>query len=71
MITLTENAVAPRLVDASSQPHLVGMTVDFVTDLESASFVFHNPNARDAPAASPSASRGKSLPGPGTPWEVA
>ncbi|PTE06408.1 MULTISPECIES: HesB/IscA family protein [Mesorhizobium] len=34
-------------VDANSQPHLAGMTVDFVTDLESSGFVFDNPNARD------------------------
>ncbi|WP_027038799.1 HesB/IscA family protein [Mesorhizobium ciceri] len=33
-------------VDATSQPHLAGMTVDFVTDLDSSGFVFDNPNAR-------------------------
>jgi iron-sulfur cluster assembly accessory protein len=32
-------------VDADSQPHLQGMTVDFVSNLESAGFVFDNPNA--------------------------
>lgn len=34
-------------VDASSQPHVAGMTVDFVTGLESSGFVFNNPNAAD------------------------
>ncbi|CAN7243969.1 HesB/IscA family protein [Mesorhizobium caraganae] len=34
-------------VDASSQPHLAGTTVDFVTGLKSSGFVFDNPNARD------------------------
>ncbi|AZO34138.1 MAG: iron-sulfur cluster assembly accessory protein [Mesorhizobium sp.] len=34
-------------IDSSSQPHLAGMTVDFVTNLESSGFVFDNPNARD------------------------
>lgn len=34
------------LVDASSA-HLVGMTVEFVRDLEPSGFVFDNPNARD------------------------
>ncbi|WP_407051848.1 HesB/IscA family protein [Methyloraptor flagellatus] len=32
-------------VDESSQPHVAGMTVDFVTGLESSGFVFDNPNA--------------------------
>ncbi len=32
-------------VDASSQAHVTGMTVDFVTGLESSGFVFDNPNA--------------------------
>ncbi|MBA1143876.1 MULTISPECIES: iron-sulfur cluster assembly accessory protein [Mesorhizobium] len=34
-------------VDVGSQPHVAGMTVDFVTDLESSGFVFDNPNARE------------------------
>lgn len=33
-------------LDAGSQPHVAGMTVDFVTGLESSGFVFDNPNAR-------------------------
>ncbi|MEI9414004.1 iron-sulfur cluster assembly accessory protein [Mesorhizobium sp. Cs1321R2N1] len=32
-------------VDVSSQPHVAGMTVDFVTSLEGSGFVFDNPNA--------------------------
>jgi iron-sulfur cluster assembly accessory protein len=32
-------------VDSESQPHLAGMTVDFVSGLESSGFVFDNPNA--------------------------
>ncbi len=32
-------------IDSQSQPHLAGMTVDFVTGLESSGFVFENPNA--------------------------
>ena len=32
-------------IDGESQPHLLGMTVDFVTGLESSGFVFDNPNA--------------------------
>ncbi len=32
-------------IDFDSQPHLSGMTVDFVTGLESSGFVFDNPNA--------------------------
>lgn len=32
-------------VDPNSQPHVAGMTVDFVTGLESSGFVFDNPNA--------------------------
>jgi iron-sulfur cluster assembly accessory protein len=32
-------------IDGESQPHLAGMTVDFVTGLESSGFVFDNPNA--------------------------
>lgn len=34
-------------VDSRSQPHVSGMTVDFVTGLETSGFVFDNPNARD------------------------
>lgn len=34
-------------VDTRSQPHVAGMTVDFVTGLESSGFVFDNPNAAD------------------------
>ncbi|QND61980.1 iron-sulfur cluster assembly accessory protein (plasmid) [Mesorhizobium sp. AR02] len=34
-------------VDVGSQPHVAGMTVDFVTGLESSGFVFDNPNARE------------------------
>lgn len=32
-------------VDQDSQPHVTGMTVDFVTGLENSGFVFENPNA--------------------------
>lgn len=32
-------------IDGDSQPHLSGMTVDFVAGLESSGFVFDNPNA--------------------------
>ncbi len=32
-------------IDGESQPHLDGLTVDFVTGLESSGFVFDNPNA--------------------------
>ena len=32
-------------VDEGSQPHVAGMTVDFVTGLENSGFVFENPNA--------------------------
>ena len=32
-------------IDSELQPHLVGMTVDFVTGLENSGFVFENPNA--------------------------
>ncbi|WP_394889889.1 HesB/IscA family protein [Mesorhizobium sp. AaZ16] len=34
-------------VDAGSQPHAAGMTVDFVTGPEPSGFVFDNPNARE------------------------
>ncbi|MDK1378170.1 MULTISPECIES: iron-sulfur cluster assembly accessory protein [unclassified Sinorhizobium] len=34
-------------VDAGSQPQIAGMTVDFVTGVESSGFVFDNPNARE------------------------
>ncbi|MUT27215.1 MULTISPECIES: iron-sulfur cluster assembly accessory protein [Mesorhizobium] len=45
--TVMETEGVKVFVDASSQPHLAGTTVDFVTDLESSGFVFDNPNARD------------------------
>ena len=32
-------------IDSESQPHIAGMTVDFVSGLESSGFVFDNPNA--------------------------
>lgn len=32
-------------VDATSEPHLSGTTVDFVVGLESSGFTFNNPNA--------------------------
>ncbi|WP_331375541.1 iron-sulfur cluster assembly accessory protein [Sinorhizobium chiapasense] len=34
-------------VDVDSQPQIAGMTVDFVTGVESSGFVFDNPNARE------------------------
>ncbi|CCM80315.1 MULTISPECIES: HesB/IscA family protein [Rhizobium] len=34
-------------VDLGSQRHVAGMTIDFVTGLESSGFVFDNPNARE------------------------
>jgi iron-sulfur cluster assembly accessory protein len=33
------------LIDPSSQEHLLGTTIDYVTSLEGAGFVFNNPNA--------------------------
>lgn len=36
------------LIDPASQPHLAGTTIDFVSGLEGAGFVFDNPNARNA-----------------------
>ena len=32
-------------IDKDSQPHLAGMTVDFITGLDRSGFVFDNPNA--------------------------
>lgn len=32
-------------VDAASQPHIEGTTVDFVVGLENSGFTFNNPNA--------------------------
>ncbi|TIR53457.1 MAG: iron-sulfur cluster assembly accessory protein, partial [Mesorhizobium sp.] len=34
-------------MDRGSQPHAAGMTVDFVTGLETSGFVFDNPNAQE------------------------
>ncbi|MCW1750276.1 MULTISPECIES: iron-sulfur cluster assembly accessory protein [Rhizobium] len=34
-------------VDVGSQPHVHGMTVDFITGSEFAGFIFDNPNARE------------------------
>jgi len=36
------------LIDPDSQPHLAGTTIDFVSGLEGAGFVFDNPNASSA-----------------------
>lgn len=36
------------LIDPASQAHLAGTTIDFVTGLEGAGFVFNNPNANNA-----------------------
>lgn len=36
------------LIDPLSQPHLSGTTIDFVSGLEGAGFVFNNPNARNS-----------------------
>lgn len=36
------------LIDPASQVHLAGTTIDFVTGLEGAGFVFNNPNANNA-----------------------
>ncbi|OHV78559.1 HesB/IscA family protein [Mesorhizobium sp. ORS 3428] len=44
---ITETDGIKLFVDADSQPHVAGMTVDFVTGLDSPGFVFENPNARD------------------------
>ncbi|RAZ82987.1 iron-sulfur cluster assembly accessory protein [Mesorhizobium hawassense] len=44
---ITETDGFKLYVDADSQPHVAGMTVDFVTGLDSSGFVFDNPNARD------------------------
>ncbi|TIU08081.1 MAG: iron-sulfur cluster assembly accessory protein [Mesorhizobium sp.] len=44
---ITETDGIKLFVDAASQPHVAGMTVDFVTGLNSSGFVFDNPNARD------------------------
>jgi iron-sulfur cluster assembly accessory protein len=35
----------PVFIDADSQPHLRGMTIDYVTGLHGAGFKFLNPNA--------------------------
>ena len=40
-----DQAGVKLFVDAASQNHVTGMTVDFVTGLESSGFVFDNPNA--------------------------
>ena len=42
---LVEQDGVTLFVDRDSQPHLAGMTVDFVTGLERSGFVFDNPNA--------------------------
>jgi iron-sulfur cluster assembly accessory protein len=34
-------------IDDLSQTHVMGMTVDFVTNLENSGFVFDNPNAAE------------------------
>ncbi|AWD21317.1 iron-sulfur cluster assembly accessory protein [Pseudogemmobacter blasticus] len=36
------------LIDPASRDHLTGTTIDFVTGLEGAGFVFDNPNARSS-----------------------
>jgi len=42
---LIEQDGVTLFVDEQSQPHVSGMTVDFVESLESSGFVFENPNA--------------------------
>ena len=42
---LVEQDGVTLFVDELSQPHVSGMTVDFVESLESSGFVFENPNA--------------------------
>ncbi|RAZ71760.1 HesB/IscA family protein [Mesorhizobium atlanticum] len=44
---VTETDGLKLFVDADSQRHVAGMTIDFVTGLETSGFVFDNPNARD------------------------
>jgi iron-sulfur cluster assembly accessory protein len=34
-------------VDADSEPHIKGTTVDFVVGLENSGFTFNNPNAAE------------------------
>ncbi|MDP3340364.1 iron-sulfur cluster assembly accessory protein [Frigidibacter sp.] len=36
------------LIDPQSQEHLAGATIDFVSGIEGAGFVFNNPNAKNA-----------------------
>ena len=43
--TVFEQAGVTIFVDATSQPHLEGMTLDYVTGLHGAGFKFLNPNA--------------------------
>ncbi|MDT8854293.1 iron-sulfur cluster assembly accessory protein [Paracoccaceae bacterium Fryx2] len=43
--TVIETAGVTVLVDPDSQAHLEGATIDFVSTLEGAGFVFENPNA--------------------------
>jgi len=43
--TVVEQDGVKLFIDFDSRPHLHGMTVDFVTGLESSGFVFDNPNA--------------------------
>ena len=43
---LVEQDGLTLFVDEESQPHVAGLTVDFVESLESSGFVFENPNAR-------------------------
>jgi len=43
--TVVEAGDVRLFVDAASQPHLQGTTVDFVVGLENSGFTFNNPNA--------------------------
>lgn len=46
--TVIEQGGVTLFVDDQSQPHVSGMTVDFVSTLESSGFVFDNPNAQSS-----------------------
>ena len=44
---LVEQGDVRVYVDADSEPHIKGTTVDFVVGLESSGFTFNNPNAAE------------------------
>ncbi|WEX79515.1 iron-sulfur cluster assembly accessory protein (plasmid) [Sinorhizobium numidicum] len=44
---LIETGGVKVFVDAGSQPHVAGLTVDFVAGSQSSGFIFDNPNTRE------------------------